>query len=173
MCINFPKIELIDSNKLNLEIGNNVIISGKIEIKQRNNSNIVLSNYSKVDKGVRIIVANECTFKLGENSRIMFYSNINCGEDVTIGSYTGISANSFISSSSHQHKKGERYMTTPYDHRKIYIGNNVQIGYSCFIAPGSIIDDNSIVGPLSYVNSKIESGYIYQGVPAKKISSIR
>lgn len=172
VCKNFPKIELIETKKLNLLIGDNVKISGKIEIKQRDDSNIKFCSNCKIDQGVRIIVANNCTFELGENSKVMFYSHINCGEDIIIGKYTGISSNSFISSSLHKHEKGENYMTTAYDHRKILIGNNVQIGYSCFIAPGSIIGDNSVVGPLSYVTSKIESGYIYQGVPAKKISEL-
>ena len=171
-CENFPKIKLIDQKHLNLIIGNNVTISGKIEIKLRNNSEILIKDNTKIDHGVRIIVANKSKFSLGSNSKVMMNSNINCGADVTIGNFTGLSANTFLTSSSHMHIKNKNYMETKYIHKKIYIGNNVQIGAFCFISPGSIINDNVVISPLSYVYGSLKSGYIFKGNPVVKVGAI-
>lgn len=171
-CDSFPKLTLINTKILNLNIGNNVKIVGKIEIKQRNNSSIILENNSKIDQGVRIIVANNSKFKLGSGSRIMFYSQINCGESIYIGSNTGISSYCTITSSLHKHNRGLNYMDANYDHKKIVIGDNVQIGTNCFIAPDSDIENNVVVAPLSYVKGKLLSEHIYKGFPAVKVSNL-
>ena len=163
---------MIDQKKLNLIIGNNVTIDGKIEIKLRNNSEMTVKDNSKIDHGVRIIVANKSKFSLGNNSKIMMNSNINCGTDVNVGNFTGLSANTFLTSSSHTHIKNKNYMDTEYSHKKIYIGNNVQIGAYCFISPGSIINDNIVVSPLSYIYGSLQSGYIFKGNPIVKIGKI-
>ena len=171
-CESFPKLTLINTKILNLKIGNNVKIVGKIEIKQRSNSSIIFENNSKIDQGVRIIVANNSKFKLGNGSRIMFYSQINCGESIYIGDNTGISSYCTITSSLHKHYKGLNYMDAEYEHKKIVIGNNVQVGTNCFIAPDSIIEDNVVVAPLSYVKGNLPSEHIYKGFPAVKVSNL-
>ena len=55
---------------------------------------------------------------------------------------------------------------------KIIIGNNVFIGCKSIILKGAIIGNNVIIGAGSVVNNKLESNYVYAGVPAKKICSI-
>jgi acetyltransferase-like isoleucine patch superfamily enzyme len=55
---------------------------------------------------------------------------------------------------------------------KIKIGNNVFIGYGAIILPGTIIEDNVIVGAGSIVRGLLEKDSIYAGVPVKKISTI-
>lgn len=54
----------------------------------------------------------------------------------------------------------------------ITIGNNVYIGYDCIVLPGTKIKDNVIIGAKSVVKGVYESGYVYAGVPAKKICSV-
>lgn len=54
----------------------------------------------------------------------------------------------------------------------IKIGNNVFIGMNCTIMPGTIINDNVIIGANSMVKGNIESNSVYAGTPAKKIKSI-
>lgn len=54
----------------------------------------------------------------------------------------------------------------------IVIGNGVFVGARATIMPGSIIGDNVIVGTCSLVKGELESGYVYAGVPAKKIGTI-
>ena len=55
---------------------------------------------------------------------------------------------------------------------KVWIGNNVFIGMNSIITRGVEIGDNVIIGVGSVVTSDCESGYVYAGVPAKKIMSL-
>lgn len=54
----------------------------------------------------------------------------------------------------------------------IVVGNNVFIGMGTTILPGTIIEDNVVVGAGSIVRGRLYSNYIYAGIPAKKIKSL-
>lgn len=54
----------------------------------------------------------------------------------------------------------------------IIIGNNVFIGFSAIILPGTEIEDNVIVGSGSVVKGKLKANSVYAGVPAKFICTI-
>jgi len=54
----------------------------------------------------------------------------------------------------------------------IIIGNNVFIGYGAIILPGSIIEDNVIVGAGSIVKGFLKKNSVYAGNPAKYICSL-
>lgn len=56
--------------------------------------------------------------------------------------------------------------------KEVRIGNNVMIGMGSIIMPGVVIEDNVIVGSHSVVTKRLESGYVYAGIPAKKIKSM-
>ena len=55
---------------------------------------------------------------------------------------------------------------------RITIGNNVFIGADVIVLAGSNIGNNVIVGAGAVVKGVLESGYVYAGIPAKKICSI-
>ncbi|MCQ2468647.1 MAG: acyltransferase [Ruminococcus sp.] len=55
---------------------------------------------------------------------------------------------------------------------KVTIGNNVFIGADSVVLPNVHIGDNVIVGANSTVTRDLESGFVYAGSPAKKITSI-
>lgn len=55
---------------------------------------------------------------------------------------------------------------------EIKVGNNVFIGFNSTILYGAEIGDNVIIGANSLVNKKLESNYVYAGVPAKKICTV-
>ncbi len=56
--------------------------------------------------------------------------------------------------------------------KSINIGSNVFIGTKSIILPGSNIGSNVIIGAGSVVKGQIASGFVYAGVPAKKICTI-
>ncbi|QEE14528.1 hypothetical protein DSAG12_00341 [Promethearchaeum syntrophicum] len=54
--------------------------------------------------------------------------------------------------------------------KKVKIGKNSLIGGHCVIAPGTIVQDNVILGALSttQISQELESGWVYMGSPAQK-----
>jgi len=57
--------------------------------------------------------------------------------------------------------------------KPIIIEDNVFIGMNTTILPGAYIESNVIVGAGSIVRNRLESGFVYAGVPTKKICTIR
>ena len=55
---------------------------------------------------------------------------------------------------------------------KITIGDNVFLGCNVTVLPNSSIGNNVIVGAGSIVRGHLESGYVYAGIPVKKLISI-
>ena len=58
-----------------------------------------------------------------------------------------------------------------YYHGCIQIGNNVFIGSNTTILPNVFIHDNTFVAAGSVVTKDLESGFVWAGVPAKKIGT--
>lgn len=56
--------------------------------------------------------------------------------------------------------------------KPISVGNDVYIGMHSIILPGSIIEDNCIIGAGSLVTGHLKTGYVYAGVPTKPIKTI-
>lgn len=54
--------------------------------------------------------------------------------------------------------------------KKIKIGDNVFIGANSVILGGANIKDNTIIGACTLVKNSLEGGYVYGGVPAKKLA---
>lgn len=54
----------------------------------------------------------------------------------------------------------------------IHVGNNVYIGLDAKIMPNVRIGDNVIVAAGAIVTKDLESGYVYGGIPAKKIKTV-
>ncbi len=55
---------------------------------------------------------------------------------------------------------------------QIEIGDNVFIGLNSIILPGTVINNNVVIGAGSVVKGLLESDSVYAGVPAKYIMSI-
>lgn len=55
----------------------------------------------------------------------------------------------------------------------IEVGSNVFIGVNSIILPNVKIGSNVIIGAGSVVNKDLECGYVYAGVPAKKICTFK
>lgn len=54
---------------------------------------------------------------------------------------------------------------------KVKIKNNVYVGYASIILPGTIIEDNVIIGGGTVVRGHIEADSVYMGNPAIKLCS--
>lgn len=110
--------------------------------------------------------------KIGSDCRLV--GNVDFGSEpflITIGDHVSITNSQFIT-----HDGGVwifRKKNPKIDvFKKVNIGSNVFIGANCIIMLGAIIEDNVVVGAGSIVTKKLQSGYVYAGIPAKKIKTI-
>ena len=111
-----PRIDLINSDQLNLIIGNNVIFNGLVELKIRDNSKIIIEDNAKIDQGVRLNVANKSILHIKKHAKVMFYSQINAGADITIGKKL-FSSHCTLTSSNHKYIKEKNFLDTGYNHK--------------------------------------------------------
>ncbi|MFX1534739.1 MAG: DapH/DapD/GlmU-related protein [Promethearchaeota archaeon] len=86
---------------------------------------------------------------------------VDIGENVIIGTQSIVTGHAIS-------RYGQNYR------QKIKIGDNCLIGMQCTILPGVVIEDNVMLMPNSCVpiNQRLESGWLYGGVPAKKIRPV-
>lgn len=54
----------------------------------------------------------------------------------------------------------------------VIIGDNVFIGWGGVILPGTVIENNTIIGAYAVVSGRLESNSVYAGNPAQRICSI-
>lgn len=55
---------------------------------------------------------------------------------------------------------------------RVKLGNNIFIGLNCIILPGTIIEDNVVVGAGSIVRGVLKRNSVYAGVPARRIKGL-
>ena len=53
--------------------------------------------------------------------------------------------------------------------KPISVGNNVFIGARCTLLPGTVVEDNVIIGACSVVKGRVREGTVVVGNPAKPI----
>jgi acetyltransferase-like isoleucine patch superfamily enzyme len=56
--------------------------------------------------------------------------------------------------------------------KAVFIGDNVWIGVNSTVMKGAVINNNVVVGSNSLVNKELESGWIYAGIPCKKVKKL-
>lgn len=114
----------------------------------------LIINPGQITVGKHVIINKDVILQGTEGGRISM------GDYVTL-SYSSkiITANLILPERTHVYKD-------------VVIGNNVWISSNVVILPGVVISDNVIVAAGAVVTSNLESGYIYGGIPAKKIKAL-
>ncbi len=106
---------------------------------------------------------------IGEYVILSYGSIISCAHKIEIGHHTMIGEYVTIRDSTHDYKSPGIIYGKKDIEDKIIIGNNVWIGRGTIIMPGTIIEDNVIVGANSVVKGTISKDSIIAGAPAKLI----
>lgn len=130
----------------------------------------IISYFHKIKNPISY--ARQIGVQLGNDCRLI--GNISFGSEpylIKLGNHVSITSSSFITHDGgiwvFRNEQPDIDVIKP-----IIIGNNVFIGADCIILPGVVIEDNVVVGAKSLVTKKLDSGFIYGGVPARKIKSI-
>ena len=106
--------------------------------------------------------------KVGENCQFYNYANVFIGDDTEIGSNLYIQTNEhiWINKNLPLAKQGANSSS-------VFIGAGVYIGSNVTILRGVNIAERCVIAAGAVVTRNTETGFIYGGVPAKKVSEIR
>ncbi len=141
-------------------------------------TNVIIKNKKNFISGHKNCLYHSCyilnnygKFIIGNNSHLgafcyvnVCYGNVIIGDDVAIGPGTKIFAYS-------NHYKYGKKITNEKIIKNIVIKNNIFIGANCTILPGTVINDNVVIGAGSVIKGKLEANSIYTGMPCKKVKS--
>jgi acetyltransferase-like isoleucine patch superfamily enzyme len=110
--------------------------------------------------------------ELGDHSHLGAFCTVNvCQGSVTIGEGSAIGPGTQIIAYSNYYAPGKSIADVRIV-RDIVIGNNVFIGANCTILPGSIVEDNVVIGAGAVVRGRLTANAIYVGVPARRQASL-
>lgn len=120
-----------------------------------------------------VIIKNQYKLIVGSNFSIHEFSYIDAAGEIEIGDNVSIAHNCSLISFEH----GWDDIDTPIKYNstklnKITIGNDVWLGCGVRILSGTVIEDRVIVAAGAVVKGHLESGYIYGGVPAKRLKKL-
>lgn len=157
-----------------------ILIENDVEIRQfttldaRTNEEIgiSISSGSRIKENVAIIcssgfVSLSKQVLIGRNSVLLGHGGIQIGEKTMIGPNCNIVASNHFFS-----LKGIDFQDQGFSKEPIIIGRNAWIGASTTILGSSEIENDVVVAAGSVVNSRLSSGNLYGGVPAKRIREL-
>ena len=139
----------------------------KIKFKLKNLISKILFRIDGIKESKRLGVS------LGDNCRLV--GIVDWGSEpylIQIGDHVSITSSKFVTHDGGLWVFREKFpdidIVLP-----IKIGSNVFIGMDCIIMPGTIIEDNVVIGAGSIVKGHIEKDSVYAGVPARKIKGLQ
>ena len=146
----------------------NINVLGKIHL---NATNIKIGNNVNIYPGVYLWGDGEII--IGDNVDIGIGTIIFSKKRVYIGNNTNIAGQCYIIDSNHSINKNQliREQKLDYNEEGLFIGDDVWIAAGCKIVKGAKINDGSVIGALSLVNSEIVSNGVAVGIPAKVVKN--
>ncbi len=112
---------------------------------------------------------------LGDRSIIQSNSSIRAaGGVIRLGVQSAIGQCSVVVAANHVIRPGESRLRGGWDEHRhsVTIGDNVWVGASCVLLPGSVIGDNSVIAAGSVVRGIVPAGELWGGTPARRIRTI-
>ena len=160
----FPKM-LIDKGS-KVEIGSDVIFRRNVEIRSHGNSTIKIGDNCRIDRGVRLLSANQSALTLESGVRIGLYSVFNGGDSIIVGAKTLISGFVYLQTSMHNYKGNNAIQEQGYSHSPIVIGEDNWLGTHVVVFPGVTLSEKCVVGSNSVLNKSFGPNSIVAGSPA-------
>lgn len=120
-----------------------------------------------------VIIKNSQKLALGNNFSLHEFSYLDAIGGITIGNNVSIAHNCSLVSFEHtwnNNKVSIKY--NPTINQEIIIGNDVWIGCGVRILSGAVIGNRVVVAAGAVVKGSLESGYLYGGVPARKLKKL-
>lgn len=120
-----------------------------------------------------VVFKNLKYFSCGANLSIHEFSYIDAAGGIEIGDNVSIAHNCSLVSFEHTWADLETPIKyNPTKLNSIKIGNDVWLGCGVRVLAGTVIEDRVIVAAGAVVKGTLESGYLYGGIPAKKLKKL-
>lgn len=134
-----------------------------------NNRNFIAGRGSALYHSCYILNRNG-RLLLGNNSHLgaFCFVNVNYGE-VQIGDDVAIGPGTKLFAYSNHYRRGMK-VTNEKITQDIIIGNNVFIGANCTVLPGTVIQNNVVIGAGSVIKGELATNTIFAGAPCRKLS---
>lgn len=170
-CEGVPKLK-IRGKAENIIIGNNVNFFGNIDLRNRENGQIVFEDSVNIDNDNRFVSANNAILTIGKGTGIGPFCVFNCGVSVTIGKECLLSGHLYIQSSEHMFEKSKPIKEQNHTYGEIIIGDDCWLAAGAMIAKNVILGNGCIVGAKSFLrNVEYEENSIIAGTPSKKVGN--
>jgi Acetyltransferase (isoleucine patch superfamily) len=123
--------------------------------------------------GSMLTIKNPSLISIGDNFSAHEYCYIDGAGSITIGNNVSIAHNCSLVSFEHTwHDQSIPIKYNPTKRAPIIIGDDVWLGCGVRVLAGTIIEDRVVVAAGAVVKGKLDSGFLYAGVPAKKIKPL-
>lgn len=168
-CDSLPKL-LLDKGA-RIVIGDDVIFRRNVELRAHGTSLLEIKNNCRIDRGVRILAANEAKVVLEKGVRVGLYTVFNGGDSVHVGEKSLISGFVYLQTSMHKYEGNTDIQAQGYSHAPISLGEDSWLGTHVVIFPGVHLGRKCIVGSSSVVNKSFGENAIIAGAPAVLLKS--
>ena len=160
---------IVDPNAT-LSIGNNVEFRRNVEIRVHGKAKVFIEDNVRLDRGIRVLAANNAVITIGAGTRIGLYSVLNGGDSIAIGKKVLISGFVYLQTSMHGFaERGVGIQEQGFDHAMIRLSDDVWLGTHVVVMPGVVLGKGVVVGSNAVVTKSFDNYNIIAGVPAKSI----
>ena len=166
-CDSFPRIVL--DKGAEVVIGDNVLFRRNVEIRAHGKASVSIGNNCRIDRGVRILAANNAKIILEEGVRMGLYTVLNGGDSIFIGRKSLISGFVYLQTSMHNYQGQMDIQAQGYTHEPIEVGDDCWLGTHVVIFPGVCLGKKCVVGSNSVVTKSFLDNTVLTGIPASKL----
>lgn len=168
-CDSWPDIQVTDQAKI--LIGDNVYFRRNVEVRAHGNSSVQFEGENRIDRGVRVLGANDASIKICSGARIGLYSVLNGGDSIHLGNKVLLSGFVYVQTSMHNFKGKGFIQDQGYAHSPVVLEDNVWCGAHVVILPGVTMKNGSIAGSNAVVTKNVEVNQVVGGVPASPLKT--
>lgn len=155
-----------------IHIGKDVELRRGVELRAHGNGRIEISDGCRLDRGVRILAANDAQVCVGPGTRIGLYSVLNGGASIDVGQKVLLSGFVYLQTSQHRFsQKGIPIRDQGYEHQAVAIGDGAWLAAHVVVMPGITIGENAVIGSNAVVTKSVAPSVVAGGVPAKPLDS--
>ena len=153
-----------------VRIGDFAEFRRNVEIRAHGTSKVLIGSRTRIDRGVRILAANQSVINIQDGVRIGLYSVFNGGDSISIGKKSLISGFTYLQTSMHGYASSSvSVQDQGYDHAPVELEDDTWLGTHVVILPGVKVCKGGVVGSNAVVTKNVEANQVVAGVPAKPI----